>query len=449
MNSSLVSYIKKSPNKNSPRNHTIDRITPHCYVGQVSVQDMAAWLCSPSAQASANYGIGKNGEVGLFVDEQDRSWCSSSSSNDNRAITIECASDNVHPYAINDKVYLKLLDLMTDICQRYKKKKLIWFGDKDKSLMYEPKADEMIITVHRWFANKACPGDYIYRRLPQIAAEVTRRLGTVEKTEIYTPNEWIAMISPIAESLWEKYAVLPSVVIAQTCLETGFGKTDLTRKYNIVGMKADLINGTWKDHTTWDGETYTKVTPEYRNGTLTYVDDVFRVYKSFQECLEDYVNFLLYVRNNKGYKYRRIQGLTDPATVINYIRIGTGTNERPEGYCTDPNYETKILNLIREYNLTQYDPVKETSQKTSLPKQETQSKNVIYRVCVGTYKTKQNAEKRKQFVLSKTGYDCFLEIVNEKYKVFCGSFSVKANAEKRVDELKKKDIANARVMTVK
>ena len=448
MNSSLVSYIKQSPNRNSPRNHTVDRITPHCYVGQVTVQDMAAWLCNTGAQASANYGIGKNGEVGLFVDETDRSWCSSSSSNDNRAITIECASDSVNPYAINDKVYLKLLDLMTDICKRYKKKRLIWFGDKDKTLQYDPKPDEMIITVHRWFANKACPGDYIYRRLPQIAAEVTRRLGTVEKTEIYTPAEWIAMISPIAENLYEKYHILPSVVIAQTCLETGFGKTDLTRKYNIVGMKADLINSTWKDHSTWDGTTYTKVTPEYRNGTLTYIDDIFRVYKSFQECLEDYVNFLLYVRNNKGYKYRRIQGLTDPASVIRFIRIGTGTDSHPEGYCTDPNYETKILSLIREYNLTQYDPI-ETSSETNSSKQKTPVTYVIYRVCVGTYKTKQNAEKRKQLVLTTTGYDCFLELVNNKYKVFCGSFSVKTNAEARVEELKKKDITNARIITVK
>jgi len=87
-NSSLVSYTRISPNRNSPRNHKIDTITIHCYTAQASVEDMGNWLCNPSAEASANYGIGTDGRIGLFVPEGDRSWCSSSSSNDNRAITI-------------------------------------------------------------------------------------------------------------------------------------------------------------------------------------------------------------------------------------------------------------------------------------------------------------------------------------------------------------------------
>ena len=114
-NSPLTSYIKISPNKTVPRDHTIERITPHCYVGNVSIQDMAAWLCNPDAQASANYGIGKDGTIGLFVEEKDRSWCSSSRENDNKAVTIECASDTFEPYAINDKVYTSLINLMFDI----------------------------------------------------------------------------------------------------------------------------------------------------------------------------------------------------------------------------------------------------------------------------------------------------------------------------------------------
>jgi len=113
----------------------------------------------------------------MIVEEKNRSWCSSSSDNDNRAITIECASDTTHPYAINSKVYNKLIDLCVDICRRNGKNTLLWLGDKNKSLSYTPKANEMLITVHRWFANKACPGDYIYSRLGTIAAEVTKRLG--------------------------------------------------------------------------------------------------------------------------------------------------------------------------------------------------------------------------------------------------------------------------------
>lgn len=173
-NSPLVSYTKISPNRNSPRNHVIDTITIHCYTAQASVEDMGSWLCNPSAQASANYGIGTDGRIGLFVPEGDRSWCSSSSSNDNRAITIECASDGKDPYAINDKVYNSLIALCVDICGRNGIWELKWKADK--SLIGQ--VDKQNMTVHRWFKNKACPGEYIYSRLGQIAKEVNNRLGS-------------------------------------------------------------------------------------------------------------------------------------------------------------------------------------------------------------------------------------------------------------------------------
>ena len=62
--------------------------------------------------------------------------------------------------------------------EEMERKKLLWFGDKNKSLNYQPKADEMLITVHRWFANKSCPGDWLYARLGDLAAKVTSRLGS-------------------------------------------------------------------------------------------------------------------------------------------------------------------------------------------------------------------------------------------------------------------------------
>lgn len=176
-NSSLVSYTKISPNKTVNRNHKIDTITPHCVVGQLSVETIGSVFTSSSAQASSNYGIGSDGRIGMYVEEKDRSWCSSNAANDHRAVTIECASDTKDPYAINDKVFKSLINLCVDICKRNGKNKLIWFGDKAKTLAYTPKSNEMLITVHRWFANKACPGDYIYNRLGQIAAEVTKILN--------------------------------------------------------------------------------------------------------------------------------------------------------------------------------------------------------------------------------------------------------------------------------
>lgn len=176
-NSPLVSYTKISPNRNSPRNHAIDRITVHCVVGQCSVETIGNVFAPTSRQASSNYGIGPDGRIGMYCEEKDRSWCSSSGSNDHRAVTIEVASDTTHPYAVKDAAYRALLDLLTDICKRNGKKKLLWFGDKAKTLAYAPKSDEMVMTVHRWFANKSCPGQYLYDLHPEMAAEVTKRLG--------------------------------------------------------------------------------------------------------------------------------------------------------------------------------------------------------------------------------------------------------------------------------
>lgn len=117
-NSPLVSYTRISPNRTSPRNHKIDTITIHCVVGQCSVESLGAVFAPKERQGSSNYGIGKDGRIGMYVEEKDRSWCSSNSANDNRAITIECASDTKHPYAINDKVYKSLIELCADICKR-------------------------------------------------------------------------------------------------------------------------------------------------------------------------------------------------------------------------------------------------------------------------------------------------------------------------------------------
>lgn len=180
-NSSLVAYTKISPNRSSPRNHSIDRISIHCVVGQVSIESLGAIFAPSSKQASSNYGVGYDGRIGMYVEERDRSWCTSSSANDNRAVTIEVASDTYDPYKVTSAAYSGLLDLVTDICRRNGKSKLVWFGDKNTTLAYTPKSNEMVLTVHRWFANKSCPGDYLYNLHPQIVTEVNRRLsgGTV------------------------------------------------------------------------------------------------------------------------------------------------------------------------------------------------------------------------------------------------------------------------------
>ncbi len=180
-NSSLVSYTKISPNKTSPRTHKIDTITIHCVVGQLSVESLGNVFAPSSRKASSNYGVGKDGRIGMYVEEKDRSWCSSNRANDDRAITIEVASDMKHPYAINDAAYKGLIELLVDICKRNNIKELKWKGDK--SLVGN--IEEQNMTVHRWFSNTECPGDYLYGLHGKIASEVNSKL----KGEASKPSE--------------------------------------------------------------------------------------------------------------------------------------------------------------------------------------------------------------------------------------------------------------------
>ena len=178
MNSPLVTCEVKSPNHSGKRTHAIDRITPHCVVGQLSAKNIGGCFLSKEIKASCNYGIGTEGDICLVVDEDYRSWCSSSNDNDQRAVTIECASDMKEPYAFNSTVYYKLIDLCEDICKRNRKDTLVWIPEKDRALAYKLKDNEMLLTVHRWFKpSKSCPGNWLMTRLQLVAEEVSRRCG--------------------------------------------------------------------------------------------------------------------------------------------------------------------------------------------------------------------------------------------------------------------------------
>ena len=186
--SNLVSVVIPSPNHSGKRIYPLTRVSVHCVVGQVYASSLGNMFTSPGYEASSNYGIGFDGKIGQYLPESYRSWCTSSYDNDNRAITIEVASDTFAPYKIKDAAYKALIKLLVDICKRNKKKKLLWFGDKTKSLNYKPKSDELVMTVHRWFANKACPGDYLYNLHPQIAAQVNKQLSGTTTTATAKPT---------------------------------------------------------------------------------------------------------------------------------------------------------------------------------------------------------------------------------------------------------------------
>ena len=165
-NSPLVNYTKLSPNCNKPRNKPITKITIHHMAGNLSVEQCGEIFAKSSRQASSNYGIDSKGRVGLYVDEANRSWCSSSPENDHMAITIEVANDGGAPdWHVSDKALAKLIDLCVDICKRNNIKKLNFTGDKSGNL-----------TMHKWFSATACPGKYLESKFPYIADQVNKRL---------------------------------------------------------------------------------------------------------------------------------------------------------------------------------------------------------------------------------------------------------------------------------
>ena len=180
--SSLAKVVVESPNRSSPRMSKIDTITIHCMAGNLSVESCGASFAKSSRKASSNYGIGSDGRIACYVGEEDRSWCSSNRANDNRAITIEVANDGGADtgWHVSDKAYKSLIRLLVDICRRNNIAKLVWSNNKNDRVNHKNGCN---MTVHRDFANKSCPGDYLYSLQSKIADEVNSLLGVVKEAK--------------------------------------------------------------------------------------------------------------------------------------------------------------------------------------------------------------------------------------------------------------------------
>jgi flagellum-specific peptidoglycan hydrolase FlgJ len=394
-NSKLVVYKKFSPNHSGKRTHAIDRITPHCVVGQCTAEGLGSWFAKTSTQASSNYGIDKDGRVGLYVEEKNRSWCSSSNANDQRAVTIECASDTKEPYTMNSKVYTTLVKLCVDICKRNGKKKLLWISNKSKALNYVPKSDEMILTVHRWFANKSCPGNWLYSRLGKLATEVTKQLGSstasclkASSLKDLSDADVIKKVGALFTADQKKTGILASISLAQFILESGYGKSELAQKANnCFGMKKSLSGNTWSG-SVWDGKSiYTKKTKEQnKDGSYTSITADFRKYPSIEDSIADHSAYLLGAKNGSKKRYAGLKGCKDYKKAAKIIKAG--------GYATSLTYVDKLCSIIEKWKLTQYDVKSSSSSKKSV---DTLAKEVI----AGKW---GNGEERKQ-KLTAAGYD--------------------------------------------
>lgn len=198
-NSSLISYTKISPNRTSPRKITIRKITIHHMAGNLTVEQCGAVFAPTSRRASSNYGIGTDGRIGMYVEEKDRAWTSSSPDNDNQAVTIEVANNTLGPnWTVSDKAMTSLIDLCVDICKRNGIQRLNFTGDKTGNL-----------TMHCYFKSTLCPGPYLKSKFPYIASEVNKRLGAEA-----APEPFIVQIT--ASSLNVRKGPGTSYAVAQT-----------------------------------------------------------------------------------------------------------------------------------------------------------------------------------------------------------------------------------------
>ena len=243
-NSTLVSLTKLSPNKSKRTSDKIDMIVVHCYAARVSIETALNNFAKSSSGHSSQYVIGEDGRIGQSVEEKDRAWTTggkdkngkviynhgySGAMIDHRAVTIECSSGAQYPYEINEKVYDSLVKLLADICRRNNIKKLLW--ENDQNLIGQ--VDKQNLALHRWFANKECPGFDIISKLDMIVAETNTRLSATspqqpsKPTPTTTPykyvnsdgyiinvfdlkdewNAWFAAASPYSEPKKEVYTV--------------------------------------------------------------------------------------------------------------------------------------------------------------------------------------------------------------------------------------------------
>lgn len=412
-NSKLATYTLLSPNHSGKRTMAIDRITPHCVVGQLTAAGICGCFTSSSVQASCNYAIGKDGDIGLCVDEGNRSWCTSSNANDQRAVTIECASDKTHPYAFTNKCYNALVNLCVDICKRNGKKKLIWFGDKATTLNYSPKSDEMVLTVHRWFANKACPGDWMYSRMGDLAQKVTALLSgeTIDSSASVAPKTYYRVRKSWsdAKSQIGAYEILENAKnncpVGYTVYDSN-GKAVYTPVAPITsGMQSTQITGSEKEkasqildiihkcdnsgilysvtaaqmilesgycttelskkanncfgmkctlsgntwQTVWDGRSKVNI----RTPEQDRNGNTYYIYADFRKypCIEDSVkDHAAYLLGAMNGSRKRYAGLTDCKDYKSAITL-----IKNGGYATDVSYISKICNIIQRFGLDKYD----------------------------------------------------------------------------------------------
>lgn len=430
-NSPLVSYTKLSPNHSGERTHCIDRITPHCVVGQASVETLGNIFEKPSRKASCNYGIGHDARVGMYVEECNRSWCSSSNPNDQRAVTIECASDNTEPYAFNEAVYAKLIELCADICKRNGKDTMIWIADKEKALKYTPKANEMQFTVHCWFTKKSCPGAWLMERMDDLTAKVNAIISVPVKEEVLEQSKVTLEGRNTEEKVWN------------------YLKAWLGNEFAVAGIMGNLraesnfkpnnLQNSFEQKMGFTDETYTVAVDEdvYQN----FVHDGAG-YGLAQWTFWSRKEGLLNEAHNRNVS------IADLQLQLDYLEYEISTKKQ---LMSDLKGSISVRQAA-EVVLKQYEKPadqsnavvdKRTSYAQEIYNRYHKTEAVLYRVQAGAFSIKANAENFAETLRGK-GFDAILKTVEINgrtiYRVQVGAFSNRTNAEMILLRLKRSEV---------
>lgn len=423
-NSSLVTYKKITSHKTSPRTHAIDTITIHCIVGQWTAKQGCDYFASTDRECSANYVVGKDGSIGLSVDEADRSWCSSNKANDHRAITIEVASDTTHPYAVTDAAYNTLIKLVADICQRNGIKKLVWSTNKNDRVNH---LNGCNMTVHRDFANKSCPGEYLYSRHGEIAAKVNAMLNASgEKEQESIP---VTSDTDTTTTIWNYFKgkglndFAIAGIMGNLYAESGFKPTNLQNTYEKKLGYTDATYTAAVDNGSYTN--FVKDSAGYGLAQWTYWSRKQALWEYAQSVGKSIGDLTMQL----DFMWKEMQGYKSMMTTL---KSATSVLEASNAVLTQyekPADQGEAVQKKRAgYGQTYYNKY---AQKTPA---STPTDN-LYRVQCGAYSKLENANKQLAAVQAK-GFDALIKKVGNLYKVQTGAYSVKANAEAQLTRVK-------------
>ena len=453
-NSPLVVYTKLSPNCNKPRNHSIDRITIHHMAWvKATVEQCGQSFMNPSREASSNYGIGYDGRIGLYVEERNRAWTSSSAENDNRAVTIEVANSTGAPYwEVSKASYNALIDLVTDICKRNGKTKIIWFGDKSKTLSYKPKENEMLMTVHRFFSSTSCPGEYLLGKHFDIAKKVNERLSKnttseiVEETKNETPKSVSNSVSAKENdaTIWDffKSKGLNDFAVAGLMgnlkAESNLCPDNLQNSFEgRLGSDAEYVkkidSGRYSkisfanDHAgfglaQWTWHTRKEALYDYAKSQGKSIADLVMQLEFLWEELQNYTKTMSVLRNAKSVYEASTIVLTD--------------FEKPA------NQGSSVKNARASFGNAFYDKFANKTVKVEVPKKED---TTVYKVQCGAFGVKANAD-RLAGKLKKAGFGVCVKQIDTLYKVAVYGIDSREKANSIAADIVNSKISKATVL---